>query len=173
MKVKTLFVGVMVLALGPLFGASAQEVQINKNRKLPPFPDLVVMRATYLEASHSVNVWVMNRAIGSKAGGCTLKLFGIRHKGMIVLEKLELAKSVPALAGGQSYTTTFDLPKPEGDVRNALSKVVVDSENVVHELKEANNVWSFLPKDVSARNYATRENGFIYPITAKEKGEAS
>jgi hypothetical protein len=152
MNIKRFFASIATLAVGFSFSATAQEVQINKNKKLPPFPDLVIMRADYDQATPAVTVRVMNRAQGSKAGSCTLKLFGIRHKGLQLLQKLELPRTVPTLVGGASHTTKFDLPKAEGDIKTALFKVVVDSENVVHELKESNNEWSFLPKDDSARN---------------------
>lgn len=151
MKLRTCFACALILALGLSVGVLGQEVQIDKNRKLPPLPDLVIMRATYIEASHAVNVWVMNRSKGSKAKSCTLKLSGLRHKGLQIVEQLELTRTVPALAGGESYMTTFDVPKPEGEIKTALSKVVVDSENVVHELRENNNEWPLQPKDDSAR----------------------
>jgi hypothetical protein len=164
MNPKRFFASIAILAVGFSFSATAQDVQINKNKKLPPFPDLVIMRADYDQATPAVTVWVMNRAQGSKARSCTLKLFGIRHKGLQFLQKLELTRTVPALVGGASYTTKFDLPKPEGDIKTALSKVVVDSDNVVKELKEGNNVWSFLPKDDSARAGAAGVDAPAYPI---------
>jgi CARDB protein len=160
MNIKRFFASISILVVGFSFSATAQEVRINKNKKLPPFPDLVIMRADYDQAKPSVTVRLMNRAMGSKAGACTLKLFGLRHKGLQIVEKLELAHTVPALAGGESYVTAFDLPKPEDDIKTALSKVVVDSDNVVKELKESNNVWSFLPKDNSAK---AGDGGFRAP----------
>ena len=155
MKARAFFT--CVLALGLISPVAAQEAKINKNRKLPPPPDLVIMSALFDKESHSINVRVMNRNLGSKARSCTLKLFGVRHQSLIILEKLEWTRTVPELAGGEIYQTSFDVPKPEGDIKTSLSKLVVDSENVVNEGKEHNNEWSFVPQSQTAKNVVTRD----------------
>lgn len=60
MKVKSLFVGALIRAAGAVHGVGAQEIQISKKRKLPPLPDLVVMRATYDQAALTtpIVIWI-------------------------------------------------------------------------------------------------------------------
>jgi hypothetical protein len=72
--------------------------------------------------------------------------------------KVEATRAVPALAGGESYTTIFRTPTPEGETKIMLSRLIVDSEKIIHELKEDNNEWSFAPKNNSktASTQATR-----------------
>lgn len=157
MKHTTAIAVALTLALGVPFGAAAQEEAQIKKKKMPPFPDLVIMKATRDKAAGKVTVWVMNRAPGSKASGCTLKLFTYKYKNALELidpsqlEQVEYTRPVPELAGGESYTTSFEIPKPEGEIKTALARLVVDSENDVTESKEGNNEWSFKSKQVTAR----------------------
>jgi hypothetical protein len=157
MKVATAIAVALTFALGVSFSAAAQE-ELHIKKKMPPLPDLVIMKATRDKAAGKVTVWVMNRAPGSKATNCTLKLFAYKYKNALELidpselEKVEYTRPVPELAGGQSYTTSFEIPKQEGEIRTALARLIVDSENDVTESKEGNNEWSFKSKQVTARD---------------------
>jgi hypothetical protein len=55
-------------------------------------------------------------------------------------------------------TTSFEMPKPEADIKTTPTRVVVDSENVVKELKENDNEWSFFPQTETARDEARRDD---------------
>lgn len=154
MKAITVFSALALIAVFLLPSAAAQndglQAEKNKNPQLKQFPDLVILHGAYDKAGPSVRFRVENRGKAASTA-CTVKLFAVKLKGMVILQELDFTIDVPALAAGAGYSKGFTLPKTQDGVVTFPTKLVVDSENVVKEYKEDNNEWSFLPKEQRQR----------------------